>query len=46
MRAWYDANLGYQQVQQTRLPKLLPKVGAPCAPMTRSMHDMISAAVS
>ena len=26
MRAWYDATLGYQQVQQTRLPKALPKV--------------------
>ena len=26
MRAWYDASLGYQQVQQTRLPKVLPKV--------------------
>ena len=26
MRAWYDASLGYQQVQQTRLPKALPKV--------------------
>ena len=27
MRAWYDAALGYQPVQQTRLPKTLPKVG-------------------
>lgn len=26
MRAWYDTSLGYQQVQQTRLPKALPKV--------------------
>lgn len=26
MRAWYDASLGYQQVQQTRLPKALPEV--------------------
>lgn len=34
MRAWYDANLGYQQVQQTRLPKTLPKVSASCALMT------------
>ena len=27
MRAWYNAALGYQPVQQTRLPKTLPKVG-------------------
>ena len=26
LRAWYDANLGYQHVRQTRLPKRLPKV--------------------
>ncbi len=28
MRAWFDERLKYQHVQQLRLPKRLPKVGA------------------
>ena len=32
LRAWFDAKLSYQHVQQTRLPKALPKVGSAFCP--------------